>query len=91
MWHHDENAKKACVLFPAVSSTGWAQKGGVEGMKLVNAEISRIGILREIVKIHRVVSRSRPGVFSGIGIVPGLAPTGSGSSRDSTGLPKFQD
>jgi hypothetical protein len=31
---------------------------GVEGMKLVNAEISRIGILREIVKIKIYIVRS---------------------------------
>ncbi len=37
----------------------------------------------------RVVSRSHPEGFSGIRSVPGLDPTGSGSSRDSTGSPKF--
>ena len=39
----------------------------------------------------RVFSRSHPGGFSGIGIIPGSDPTGLGSFQDSTGLPKCRD
>ena len=35
-----------------------SERFGVEGMKLVNAEISRIDILREIVKIKIYIVRS---------------------------------
>ena len=41
--------------------------------------------------IHRVVSHFHHGHFSGIKIIPGWDPTGSGTSWDSTGLSSFWD